>query len=253
MFSLLSSFYSELIYRPLLNGLAIAYLVLPYRDLGLAIAVLTLAVRLLLHPAIAAAVRSQRAMAGLAPRLREIQKRYGSDRGAQTQQTMALYREAGVHPLSGCLPILIQLPVLIGLYQVFWKGIALADRSLIYSFLPELDGFDPLAFGLVDLTATSIPLALAAGLSQFLQSRFLPPPAATGGAEFERALAWQTRYFFPVLIAGISWSLPSALALYWTVFNLFAIVQQQLIERHLRHEHHPGAHLGDARQDGHPG
>lgn len=250
--SALTTLYTEVIYRPLLNGLAAAYFFLPYPDLGLAIIALTLAVRLILHPAIAASVRSQRAMVSLQPRLKEIQERHKKDREEQARQTMALYRQAGVHPLSGCLPILVQLPVLIGLYQVFWKGIKLLDRSLLYPFLGGLDGFNPTSFGLVDLTASSLPLAVLAGLSQFLQSRFLPPPAAAGGGgDFAKAMAWQTRYFFPLLITFISWSLPSALALYWTAFNLLAIVQQWFIERRLFHESANRTGQPSAGKDGH--
>lgn len=228
------SIYTEVIYRPLLNGLAAAYLVFPARDLGLAILLMTVAVRLLLHPAIARAARSQRAMTLVAPKLREIKDRFGDQREEQARRTMALYREHGIHPLSGCLPILVQLPVLIGLYQVFWKGIALADPGLLYPPLRVLGAFDPIAFGLIDLSARSAVLAVAAGASQLLQGALLPQPG--GGGEFERAMRWQTRYVFPAIIAFISWSLPSALALYWTAFNILAIVQQRWIDIKLDHE-----------------
>lgn len=233
--------YREVISRPLLNGLVAIYLLLPYRDLGLAIIVLTLIVRLMLHPTIRQSVRSQRAMARIQPRVREIQERFKHDKEAQARETMSLYRQEGVHPLSGCLPLLIQLPVLIGLYQLFWKGLALTDRSLLYSFLPPLDGFDPAAFGLFDLTQPSALLAIAAGLSQFLQGFFTPPPAPQAG-EFNTIMQWQTRYVFPLIIAGISWSLPSALAFYWTVFNLLAILQQRWIEYRMAHERDPRTH-----------
>lgn len=227
-----SIFYTEIIYRPLLNALAGLYILLPYPDLGLAIVVMTVAVRLLLHPAIAQAVRSQSAMARLAPRLKEIQARHKDSREEQARRTMALYREYGIHPLSGCLPLVIQLPVLIGLYQVFLTGIALTDRSLLYPFLvARVAGFDPVAFGLVDLARRSIPLALAAGITQFFQGRTMPAPDPGSAGDMARAMHWQTRYVFPAIVALISWSLPSALALYWTVFNIFAIVQQRWIER----------------------
>lgn len=247
--------YHEVIYRPLLNGLVGIYLLLPYRDLGLAIIVLTLLVRLILHHSFAAAIRSQRAMAKIAPRLREIQERHKSNREAAAAATMALYREEGVHPLSGCLPLLIQLPVLIGLYRVFWKGIALEDHSLLYSFLPALDVFDPVAFGLFNLAQPSIVLAAAAGASQFLQSLTMPQPPVSSSAagDFSSAMAWQARYVFPVIIAAISWSLPSALAFYWTVFNLLAILHQRLIERRLSHEQGQRVHHRDTREDGRPG
>ncbi len=241
------SLYTEIIYRPLLNGLVLIYGLLPYQDLGLAIFALTLIVRALLHPTIVQMLSSQRAMSALQPRLREIQERFKSNREEQARQTMALYREAGVHPFSMFVPLLVQLPVLIGLYHVFSRGIALADPALLYSFLPAAQPFNAVAFGIFDLTAKSLPLALAAGASQFLQSKLLaaPPPApaagAKGGADFQKALTWQMTYFFPVFIAYISWSFPAAIAFYWTALNLLAIVQQLAIQRRLDradHERH---------------
>ena len=234
--------YHEVISRPLLNGLVAIYLLLPYRDLGLAIIVLTLVVRLILHPTISQTVRSQRAMVRVQPRLREIQERFKHDKEAQARETMALYRKEGVHPLSGCLPLLIQLPVLIGLYQLFWKGLALTDRSLLYPFLPPFDVFNPVAFGLFDLTRPHVALALAAGLSQLLQGFFTPQPPAQQAGEFHTVMQWQARYIFPLIIAAISWSLPSALAFYWTVFNVLAILHQRLIEQRMAHERDPRTH-----------
>ncbi len=255
--SFLSLLYNEIIYRPLLNGLVGIYLLLPYHDLGLAIIMLTLIVRLVLHPAISQTIRSQRAMTRIQPRLREIQQRFKSDKEAQAKETMALYRAEGVNPLSGCLPLLIQLPVLIGLYRLFWKGLSLTDRSLLYSFLPPFEIFNPVAFGLLNLTQASIPLAIAAGVSQFLQGYFTPQPQlatpAAGGADFSAMLQWQTRYVFPVIIAAISWSLPSALAFYWTIFNLLAILQQRFIEWRMSYERGQRTHQSDPAKDGRAG
>lgn len=231
--------YTELIYRPLLNGLVFIYSFLPYQDLGLAILTLTFIVRLALHPTVVQTIRSQRAISTLQPKLKEIQARFKDNKEEQARQTMALYKSEGVHPLSGCLPILIQLPILIGLYRVFLEGIKLRDPALLYSFMPSVTAFNPVSFGVFDLTGRSVVLALGAGLSQFLQAYFLPVPAPAGkdaGSDFNRMLRWQTTYFFPIIIAGISWSLPSALAFYWTVFNLFAIVQQLWIQKRLSHD-----------------
>lgn len=252
--SILAALYREAITRPLLNGLVVIYLILPYHDLGLAIVVLTVAVRLILHPFISQTIRSQQAMAAIQPELRRIQERLKGDREATARETMALYRREGVHPLSGCVPLLIQLPVLIGLYQLFWKGIRFTDSSLLYSFLPSFGGFDPVAFGLFDLSQPAIALTLAAGASQFLQARFMPqPPPAKEAGDFSAILQWQARYFFPVMIAAIAWSLPSALAFYWTVFNLLAILQQLLIERRIAYERGRRTHQPSAGKDGRPG
>lgn len=235
----LTLLYTELIYRPLLNGLVFIYATLPYRDLGLAIGILTVVVQLLLHPFLVRTIRSQQAMARVAPRLREIQKQFKDNREEQARRTMALYREHGVHPFSVLVPTLIQLPILIGLYQVFWKGIALDNPALLYAFVPNLGEFNPTAFSFIDLTQKSVSLAVAVGITQFFRAKSLPQPPAPSSAEtsdFSRVLNLQTTYFFPIMITVIAWFLPSAVVFYLIVSNLFAIVQQLWIQRHLSHE-----------------
>lgn len=252
----LFTIYNEIIYRPLLNGLVFIYSTLPYHDLGLAILVLTVGVRLLMHPAIVQTIRSQQAMARLQPKLQEIQTRFKDNKEEQTRRLTALYKEEGVHPLSGCLPMVIQLPILIGLYRVFWKGIKLQDPLLLYSFLPAVTAFNPISFGIFNLTGRSVVLAVAAGVSQFFQGWLLPPqasPAKGGAADFNRMLKMQTTYFFPVIIIGISWSLPSALAFYWTVLNIFAILQQLWIQKRLKHERDSRTNQPNPGENGHPG
>ena len=178
--------YTEIIYRPLLNGLVFIYTILPYHDLGLSILVLTAFVRLLLHPALAQTIRSQQAITRLQPRLREIQSRFKDNKEEQARRTMALYREEGVHPLSGCLPLLVQLPVLIGLYQVFWKGIALQDPSLLYSFLPRLAAFDPRKSRVVELRVFG-------GLNVDETAEVMNIGAITVKRDWKLALAWLRR------------------------------------------------------------
>lgn len=253
--SILKLIYSEIIFRPLLNGLVLIYALLPYRDVGLAIVVLTVIVRIILHPALVQTLRSQQAMALIQPRLRDIQKRLKDNKEEQTKQTLALYREFGVHPLSGCVPLLIQLPVLIGLYQVFLRAVAHQDLSLLYHFTASLQfggAMSPIAFGVFNLAKGSAVLAITAGISQFLQAKFTPQPEiggqdpTKGGSDATRAIKFQTTYVLPVFIAGISWSLPSALAFYWTVLNLLAIVQQRWIQKRMNHERNSPTHQPNA-------
>lgn len=241
--------YTQIIYRPLLNSLVFIYAYLPYHDLGLAIFGLTFVVRLILHPTVVQTLRSQKAMTRIQPRLKEIQERFKNDKETQARETMALYKSEGVHPLSGCLPVIIQIPLLIGLYQVFSAGVKSFDASLLYSFVPAIGSFNTVAFGLFDLAARSPLLALLAGATQFLQARFMTPVPAVnknkkGAADFAGALQFQTKYFLPVFIAFISWSLPSAVAFYWTVLNLLAIVQQLWIQKRLEgKDYEPGGRL----------
>lgn len=217
------------------------YAFLPYHDLGLAILVLTLLVRIALHPTIVQTFRSQQAMVAIAPRLKAIKEKFKNDKEEQARQTMALYREHGIHPLSGCIPLIIQIPVLIGLYRVFLEGITLSDSSLLYSFAPHINAFNPISFGLINLAKPSIVLALAAGATQLLQGWFLPKAPSVPGAkddDFARALRWQSAYLLPafVVFIAIKFKFPAALTFYWTILNLFAIIQQLWIQKRLEYE-----------------
>lgn len=249
-FSLL---YSEIIYRPLLNGLVFIYAHLPYQDLGIAILILTILVRLVLHPTVVSTVRTQLVMPYVQVRIKELQKKYKNQKEEQARQTMAVYREFGIHPLSSLVPLVVQIPIFLGLFQVFRTGILLQDPSALYAFIPAIGAFNPIAFGIFDFTKRSIALALGAGVSQYLQGHYSPKPPdlkETGGDDFARAMRWQMTYFFPVFFTGIALFMPSALAFYWTVLNLLAIVQQLWIQKRFTYEQHSGASQPNAREDG---
>jgi YidC/Oxa1 family membrane protein insertase len=248
-----SLFYHEVIYRPLLNGLVFIYAHLPYHDLGIAILILTILVRLILHPTVVSTVRTQIVMPRVQVRLKEIQKKYKDNKEEQARQSMATYKEFGIHPLSSIAPLLIQIPIFIGLFQVFRTGILLKDSSLLYSFIPAIGAFNPIAFGIFDFTKRNIALALTSGISQYLQGRYSPKPPdlkETGTDDFARAMRWQVTYFFPVFFTGIALFMPSALPFYWTVLNLLAIVQQLWIQKSLAHEPNSGTNQPNTREDG---
>lgn len=236
-FSFLKPFLYELFQRPFLNGIIFFYTALPFHDLGISIVLLTITVRLLLFPATLKMLKSQAAMRVLQPKIKEIQDQFKGNKEEQSKRLMALYGEHGVNPFSGCLPLLIQLPVLIGLYRIFWNGINPSQFNALYSFIAAPAVFSSVAFGVVDLSLRSIPLALTAGVSQFFQARLAaannPSPAGSSGAgpDMTRILSLQTTYFFPGLIAIWSFSLPAALPLYWTTMNVLAIVEQILIQK----------------------
>lgn len=233
---MLYTIYNEVLYRPLFNALIFIYTVIPPYDLGLSIILLTAFLRLVFLPATFLSLKSQEAMRKIQPKLKEIQERYKDKKEEQAKLIMALYAEHKVNPFSGCLPILLQLPVLIALYQVFWKGIDPSQFQFLYQFISPPPDFSTFAFGIVDLAHPNIFLALLAGVSQFFQARLMPqpePPAPKSGRstelDFSKILSLQVKFLFPVLIAIWSFSLPAALPFYWTIMNLIVIVEYRWI------------------------
>ncbi len=230
----LSTFYTEVLFRPIFNALFFLYDTVSFRDFGVAIILLTVIIRLLLYPLFKKALTAQKRMGEIQPDIKRIQQEYKDNKEVQAQKLMELYRERGVNPFSGCFPILIQLPILIALYQTFLYVFDPGHLNLLYSFVPHPETVNSIAFGFLDLTQKSIAMGVLAGVSQYFQALTMPQPNGQelkpGEPDMAKILSYQMKYFFPFLIFFISWSLPSALPLYWTVLNLFAIVQQKLVK-----------------------
>lgn len=227
--------YQEILFRPIFNALFFLYNTISFQDFGIAIILLTIFIRLLLYPLFQKSLRAQKQMAEIQPHIKQIQNDHKDNKEEQARRLMELYREKGVNPFSGCFPIIIQLPILIALYQVFLKIFDPAQMNFLYSFITRPDVVNQTAFGFINLAEKSLILAVLAGVSQYFQALTMPQSnasvasAKTQEPDMAKILSYQTKYLFPVLIIIFSWNLPAALPLYWTVLNLFAIVQQKLV------------------------
>ena len=233
-------FFHTFFIEPLYNGLVFLMDILPWPDAGLAIIFLTLLVKLLLFPLSKKSIKTQIKMREIDPELKALREKYKNDKQKQAAATMALYKERGVNPFSGFLLILIQIPIIIALYQIFLKnGLPVIETGILYSFVPAPENVSISFLGLIDITKKSLFLALLAGVSQFFQTRFSIPAMKQqpkkSDATFQESLAWsmnvQMRYVFPLVAFFISWSISGAIALYWTTSNIFAIVQELVVRR----------------------
>lgn len=235
--SFLGQIFNLILYQPLFNLLILLYQWLPVHDFGIAIIVLTLFVRLILYPSTNQALRSQRVLSRLQPKIQEIQKKYKQDLAKQSQAILQLYRNEKINPLSGISPLLFQFPVLIALFWVFQSfkdGLDPNELSLLYGFvsLPAINS--PMFLGLLNLANPSFFLAILAGFSQYLQQKmFLSSTpnlvSQNPQGQFSRLLQKQMTYFFPIFTFFILLQLPAALSLYWLSTTLFSIFQQHLI------------------------
>lgn len=242
--SIFSFAYNEFLFRPLFNLLVGITNLLPAHSVGLSIIVVTFIVRLvLLPPSLNQAKnmhRNQVKMGEVKKEIAAINKKYKNDKAKKTEETMALYKKAGINPISGCLPILIQLPILIALYRVFLVGMGPETFSFLYPFINHPDAVQ-LSFFNIDLTQSSLRLALLAGISQYFLMRLTVPTAAapappTGNeqsAEMMASMQKNMAYIFPVLTVFISMQLPAALALYWIASTIFGIAQQYYVKKRL--------------------
>ena len=129
------SLYTTFFYQPLFNVLVFIYNTIPGQDLGVAIIALTVLVRVLLYPLSSQSIKAQKMMQDVQPKLDALKKQFGADKEKLASATMQLYREEKVNPLSSCLPLLLQLPFFIALFQVFRDGTKPESLSVLYPFI----------------------------------------------------------------------------------------------------------------------
>lgn len=218
---------------------------MPGHDLGIAIILVTLIIRLILYPASSKQIRAQRAMQDLQPRINEIREKHKNDKEAQTKALMEFYRENKVNPLSSCGPLVLQIALIYPIFIVFRTvvtGADFVDRLYPFIAVPELP-LDTLFLGFLDLAATqNIVLAILAAGAQFYQSWMLtrmrkknePKQEKTGKKDTAQAISRNMLYFFPLLTGYIAYTFPAGIALYWLSSTVFAIIQQFIIMRTMK-------------------
>lgn len=221
-------------YIPLLNALVSFYNTIAFQDLGVAIILLTLAIRIIFLPLFYKGAVNQSLMQKLQPEIKKIQHNHKDDKEKQAQAMMELYKTHNVSPFSGFLMILIQLPVLIGLYRVFLKGISPETLVNLYSFVAAPHGLNATFLHLIDLQKPSILMVILAAAAQYVQGR-LSLPKIEIGQELSTAeqMGRQMMYMGPIMTVAILSTMPSAIGLYWLVTSVFTVIQQMYINKTL--------------------
>lgn len=234
-----SAFYS-FIFEPLYNGLVYLVDVVPAHDMGIAVILLTIFVRVILFPLSKQAVRTQMAMREIAPEIEALKEKYKDKQEEQARAIFALYRERGVRPFSSFFLILIQFPILFGLYWVFWKGgLPELRPDILYSFVPAPEAVKMEFLGLIDMRERSFLLAALAGVTQLAYARLSMGPRKprdtskepSFSADMAHSFDLQARFVLPVIVAGIAYTVAAAVPLYWTASNLFMIGQELFMGR----------------------
>jgi YidC/Oxa1 family membrane protein insertase len=233
--------WDTLILDPMINSLLLIYDFLG-DNFGLAIIVFTAIIRLITYPLTAQQLRSTQKMQELqqSKRWKQIEKKYKKDRQKLQEEQMKLYREMGINPLSGCLPLLIQFPIIIGLYQGIIRALAATPMQLLelakhlYSFVPSsliplnstflwMDLGEPERLYLPFFPDFGIPvLTILVVISTYFSSKMTTPATTEGqGAQMSQMMS----LYMPLLLGYLAYSYASGLALYFVVSNLIQIVQ----------------------------
>lgn len=233
------AFFHATIYEPLYNGLVFLIGILPGADMGFAVLILTVIVKLALFPLSEKATRTQLTMKLYEPELNDIKIKHKDNKEKQAQAVLDFYRNHKINPLSSVLVLLIQLPIIISLYYVFYKGgFPVINYDLLYSFVSDPGNINMNFLGLIDIGGKSLFLAVLVGATQFYQMKLAVPPLPPRGEgkssmkdELSRSMNVQMRYVMPVFVAVIAYSISGAIGIYWTTSNLFAIGQELYLRK----------------------
>lgn len=228
--NIISFIFNSVLYQPMLNFLVLLYVYT--NNFGIAVIALTLVIKLLTNPLNEKALKSQKDMAEIQPRLQEIQKKYKNDQQKQAEEMMALYREKKFNPFSGIFHLFIQIPILWALFYVFKGGIEI-NPDLMYSFVSLPQHINPYFLG-IDLSKPNIILAVITAVVQFIQAKTATPSVAKPetkdkASQISEMVTKQMIFFIPLITFFVLYTLPSALAVYWLITTAFTVFQQKRI------------------------
>lgn len=258
---IIGDIFNFLFYGPIVNILIFIIRLLEASSIpgatGIAIIVMTIVIRLLVWPLMSTQLKSAKKMADLKPHLDLLKEKHKGDKQGLAQAQMALYKEHGVNPAGGCLPALLQIPILIALYQAISTLFSVENLGHINYFLynknwilttppdPNFLGFNlavkPSEFASYGLFLLLVPIVTA--LLQFIQSKMMAPkgvkvyPSDSPREKKDKeevedtmaAVQSQMLYMMPLMIGFFSWQFPIGLAIYWNTFTVLGIIQQYQI------------------------
>lgn len=238
----MNTLWTTLIYQPLANALLLLVSLLPGGNIGFAVILLTILVKILLLPLSYQSLRTQIAQKKIQPQL-EVLKKTITNRQEQAKAIMELYKKNGIKPFSSILILLIQLPIIIALYTVFLRGVDVIT-PLAYGGFPLPDVISSTFFG-INLTEKSILLAIIAAITQFLQIHFSPMMRMSRndvvnkddmGQMMAASMQKSMKYVLPVMVAFFAAVVPGAVALYWIVSSVVTLVQEVFMYKKITQE-----------------
>ena len=230
--NIFSTIYNAILYQPMLNFLVLIYVLTG--NFGIAVIVLTVLIKCLTNPLNKKAIESQKAMTEIQPKLKEIQKKYKDAPEKQAQEMIALYKEKNFNPFSSIFLLLIQIPIIIALFQIFKGGIVI-DPQYMYSFVHLPETINPYFLG-IDLSQPNIILAVLTAIARYFQAKTNFTKQETDTKEpkdktmqITEMMQKQMMFILPIITLFVLFTLPSALAVYWLITTAMTIYQQKKI------------------------
>jgi YidC/Oxa1 family membrane protein insertase len=243
---MIGNIFDAVLYKPLYNAFIGFIGAFPWVDAGIVVILFTVLIKFILFPLSQKSIRSQIEMKNIQPEIDEIKIKYKDNKQEQAIKTMALYKEKGVNPFSGIFLALIQLPILIALYMVFYKGgLNQVNTDALYSFIKAPEHINTIFLGLFDITQKNTILAVVVAIGQYFQIKYTMPiaPKAEDGkkdvsfqGELAKSMSMQMKYVMPVFMFFIAQSFAAIVSLYLITASIFAIVQELYMRRKIAKE-----------------
>lgn len=228
--------FTSLFYQPIFNLLIWLYNILPTHDLGIAILLLTIIIKVVLLPFSIAQIKAQRALQELQPHLEELKGKHKDDKAALASAQMQLFSEKKINPLASCLPLLIQLPFLFALFYVLSEGLKNGARyDLLYPFVANPGTLNTMFLGWFSLVDKgNIALAILNGLAQFAQVKMIMPaqaPKKSEGAQEDMAAMMnkQMTFVMPIMIGFVSYTFPNGIGVYYLAQTALQVAFQAVV------------------------
>ena len=239
---MITAVFDAVIYNPLYNGLIWLVNIIPTHDVGIAVVILTIVVRTILIPLSRRAIQSQLDMKKVAPEVEKIRDKHKEDKQGESKAIFALYKERNIHPFASFGLLLIQFPVLIGLYWVFSRGgLPTIDLARLYPFVHAPAAVNMMFLGIQNMAGHSIVFAILAGVSQFTYTRLSMGPRGVKTAteasfsnDMAKSLDVQARFVLPAIIGVIGFTVVAAAPLYLATSNAFMILQEYVAGRRFK-------------------
>ncbi len=218
----MSNFFHAFFYEPMLQMLVWIYKYAAWEDFGLAVIILTVAVRVLLFPLFYKGAKQQALIQKIHPKIKEIQAKHKDNKEKQAMELMELYKRHGVNPFASLLVLIIQLPIVIGLYQVILKEVS---GGLFDNFL---------FLGFINVREKSLILAVITAIFQYIHARMSMPKEEKGSSNPMAGAGKMMVYMLPAMTLLILANFPAALGLYWLTTTIFSIGQHAYIMKTLK-------------------
>jgi YidC/Oxa1 family membrane protein insertase len=229
--------YKIIFYQPILNALIFFYNTIAFRDFGVAIILTTLLTRIVLYPLFHKGAHQNMAMQRLQPKIKQIQETHKNDKEKQSQALMDLYKEHGVNPFSGILLLLIQLPILIALYQIIRSNLGVDVLSQLYSFVAVPSHINNTFLGFVNLGDRNIILVVLAAIAQYFQAKLAIYQTKGTPPSQAQKIASQMVFIGPIITIFIFYNFPAAVGLYWLASSVFSVFQQLIVNKKLKEKY----------------